>query len=189
MPFDASKLFRSISRKMLHQRNALGWSQQDLADRSAVSRRMIGLIESGENNVSLATLGHIAAAFNLTFSELVNDGPGLEAPPEGQPGKGLQLWQGSLPATKVDLLQSLPAARTVELWKWTIAPGDRYQGEPDLKGYHEMVFVIRGELTLELESGNQVLKAGDSIAFPSDCRYAFENHGKGNLSFILNVVA
>jgi len=25
--------------------------------------------------------------------------------------------------------------------------------------------------------------------FPADCRYAFENHDKGNLSFILNVVA
>ena len=189
MPFDPSKLFQSVSKKLLNKRYALGWSQQDLADRSAVSRRMIGLIESGESNVSLATLGHIAAAFNLTFSELVSDGPGLAAPPEGMPGKGLQLWQGSLPATKVDLLQSLPAARTVELWKWTIAPGDRYQGEPDLPGYVEIVYVIRGELTLEREQGTQVLKAGDSLKFPSDRPYVFINTGKGSLSFTLNVVA
>jgi len=183
MVFDPKHLLRSISGNVVRHRHDLKWSQQELADRSQVSRRMIGMIESGESNVSLATLGHIAAAFNLTFSELVNDhGEHLG------PDKGLRLWQGSRPGTKVDLLQSFPAARTVELWKWTIAPGDRYQGEPDLPGYREMVYVIRGELTLEREGGSQVLKAGESIAFPSDGPYAFANTGKGSLSFTLNVV-
>jgi len=186
MPFDPKKLLKSVSGNVVRRRHALNWSQQQLADRSAVSRRMIGMIESGESNVSLATLGHIAAAFSLTFSELINDQ--LDGA-DGRPEKGVQLWQGSRPGTKVDLLQSFPASRTVELWKWTIAPGDRYQGEPDLPGYREMVYVIRGELTLEREAGTQVLKAGESIAFPSDRPYAFANTGKGSLSFTLNVVA
>jgi transcriptional regulator with XRE-family HTH domain len=185
MPFDPQRLFKSVSGNVVRNRRELKWSQQELADRSGLSRRMIGMIEGGESNVSLATLGHIAAAFNLTFSQLVND-PG----PHGgdRPEKGLRLWQGGRPGTKVDLLQSFPASRTVELWKWTIAPGDRYQGEPDLPGYREMVYVIRGELTLEREGGTQVLKAGESIAFPSDGPYAFANTGKGSLSFTLNVV-
>ena len=187
MPFDPRKLLRAISGNVASHRRALKWSQQELADRSEVSRRMIGMIESGESNVSLATLGHIAAAFNLAFSELVNDHPGVPAA-ASLPEKGVQLWQGR-PGTKVELLQSFPASRTVELWKWTIAPGDRYAGEPDLPGYREMVYVIRGELTLEREGGTQVLKAGASIAFPSDRPYAFANTGKGSLSFTLNVVA
>jgi len=77
----------------------------------------------------------------------------------------------------------------MELWKWTIAEGDRYQGEPDLPGYVEVVHVLRGELTLEREHGTQVLKAGDTLSFPSDRPYAFSNTGKGSLSFMLNVVA
>jgi transcriptional regulator with XRE-family HTH domain len=186
MPFDPRKLLRSVSGNVVKNRRALKWSQQELAERSQVSRRMIGMIESGESNVSLATLGHIAAALNLTFTELVTDRPGAEP---ARPDRGIQLWQGSRPGTKVDLLQSFPAARTVELWKWTIAPGDRYQGEPDLPGYREMVYVVRGEMTLEREEERQVLKAGDSIAFPSDRPYAFSNTGNGTLTFILNVVA
>ena len=186
MSFDAKKLLGTVSQNIVKKRRALKWSQQDLADRSEVSRRMIGMIEGGESNVSLATLGHIAAAFKLTFSELVND---RDADGQDRPDRGIQLWQGGRPGTKVDLLQSFPASRTVELWKWTIAPGDRYQGEPDLPGYREMVYVIRGELTLEREGGVQVLKAGDSLAFPSDRPYAFANTGKGSLSFMLNVVA
>jgi transcriptional regulator with XRE-family HTH domain len=189
MPFDSKKLLQTVSQNIVRKRRALKWSQQDLSERSEVSRRMIGMIEGGESNVSLATLGHIAAAFHLTFSELVNDHGGPDGQAAARPDKGIQLWQGSRPGTKVDLLQSFPASRTVELWKWTIAPGDRYQGEPDLPGYREMVYVIRGELTLEHETGTQVLKAGDSLAFPSDRPYAFANSGKGSLSFVLNVVA
>ena len=186
MTFDPKRLLGSISRNVAGRRHSLKWSQQELAERSAVSRRMIGMIESGESNVSLATLGHIAAALNLTFSELVHD-HAAQGPPV--PEKGVQLWQGSRTGTKVDLLQSFPASRTVELWKWTIAPGDRYVGEPDLPGYREMVYVVRGELTLEREGGTQTLKAGDSIAFPSDRPYAFANSGTGSLSFLLNVIA
>lgn len=187
MPFDPKKLLGAISRNVVARRRDRRWSQQELAERSEVSRRMIGMIEGGESNVSLATLGHIAAAFNLTFSELVNDQ--VPPPGPGAPERGQRLWQGGRPGTKVDLLQSFPAVRTVELWKWTIAPGDRYQGEPDLPGYREMIYVVRGQLTLERESGTQVLKAGDCIAFAADRPYAFANNGKGTLSFILNVVA
>ena len=188
MPFDPKKLLRHISGNIVKKRHSMKWSQQELADRSAVSRRMIGMIESGESNVSLATLGHIAAAFNLTFSELVTDHLTGEAE-ASRPDRGVQLWQGSRPGTKVDLLHSFPVSHTVELWKWTIAPGDRYQGEPDLPGYREMVYVIRGELTLERETGTQVLKTGDCLAFPSDRPYTFANSGKGSLSFVLNVLA
>jgi transcriptional regulator with XRE-family HTH domain len=165
------------------------WSQQDLAEHSNVSLRMVGLIESGENNVSLATLGNLAAALNLTFSDLVNDLPSPDGSTVNLPRKGVRLWQGIRSGTNVDLLQSFPASQVMELWRWTIAEGDRYQGEPDLPGYVEIVYVIRGELTLEQEHGTQVLKSGDSLSFPSDRPYAFSNTGKGSLRFTLNVVA
>jgi transcriptional regulator with XRE-family HTH domain len=185
MATDPLKLLQTISSNVQNRRKALDWSQQELASRSGVSRRMIGLIEAGENNVSLGTLGHIAAAFNITFNELVQAEPGEDVHPE----RGLRLWQGVKSGTKVDLLQSLAASRTTEMWKWSIAEGDRYEGEPDLPGYHEVVYVVRGELTLEREAGIQVLKAGESSAFASDIRYAFVNSGKGSLVFIVNVVA
>jgi len=187
MPSDSEKLLRSISGNVVRHRRLRDWSQQELAERSQVSRRMIGMIERGESNVSLATLGHIASALELTFSEMVKD-PAAEAA-EGRPERGVRLWQGRRPGTKVDLLQSFPAARTVELWKWSIAPGDWYPGEPDLTGYREVLYVIRGELTLERAQEVRVLKAGESIAFVADRPYVFRNLGKGTLHFMVNVVA
>ena len=185
---DSGQLFQSISENVVTHRRLRQWSQQELADRSQVSRRMIGMIERGESNVSLATLGHIASALDLTFSALVSD-PSAADNPVDQPDRGIRLWQGRRPGTKVDLLQSFPATRTVELWKWSIAPGDYYQGEPDLSGYRELIYVIRGVLTLEREPAAQVLKAGEAIAFVADRAYAFRNNGKGTLQFMVNVVA
>ena len=62
------------------------------------------------------------------------------------------------------------------------------------RAYHSNPEILGGTLVFKgtrvpVQSLFDHLKAGDSIAFPSDCRYAFVNHGKGNLSFILNVVA
>jgi transcriptional regulator with XRE-family HTH domain len=187
MTSPSQKLLRTLAANIAGARHARKWSQQELADRSTVSLRMIGLIESGESNVSLATLGSLAGALDLTFSELVSGRAARNG--AALPNKGVRLWQGIRSGTKVDLLQSFPATHVMELWKWTIAPGDRYQGEPDLPGYAEIVYVIRGELTLEWAQGTQVLRAGDSLKFPSDHPYAFINSGKGSLSFTLNVVA
>jgi len=187
MVFDSGKLLRAISGNVVRHRRQRAWSQQELAERSQVSRRMIGLIEGGESNVSLSTLGHLASALGLTFSELVKD-PATAAA-DNRPERGVRLWEGRQPGTKVDLLQSFPASRTVELWKWSIAPGDFYPGEPDLTGYREMLYVIRGELTLERGPDTQVLKAGESIVFVADGPYAFRNHGRSTLHFMVNVVA
>jgi transcriptional regulator with XRE-family HTH domain len=188
MAFNSQKLLRTIAKNVVQTRRALKWSQQELADRSTVSVRMVGLIEAGDNNVSLATLGNLAGALNLTFSQLVEEAPSPSGPAGGQPRRGVRLWEGSHKGTKVDLLQSFPASHLMELWKWTIAPGDRYRGEPDLPGFHEVVYVLRGELTLEQEDGRQVLRAGDTLGFPSDRPYAFVNSGKTSLTFTLNVV-
>jgi len=188
MPFNPKKMLSTIGANVAEARRARGWSQQELADRSKVSVRMISLIESGENNVSLATLGNLAGALELTFTQLLEDARELPGPAAMLPRKGIRLWQGSRRGTKVRLLQSMACKRTMELWSWTIAPGDRYQGEADLPGFREVVYVIRGELTLEQEGANQVLRAGDSIAFPSDQAYAFTNTGDCSLIFTLNVV-
>ena len=49
--------------------------------------------------------------------------------------------------------------------------------------------LVLTDLRMPRMGGTEVLKAGDSLAFPSDSPYAFANTGKGSLSFILNVVA
>jgi mannose-6-phosphate isomerase-like protein (cupin superfamily) len=62
-----------------------------------------------------------------------------------------------------------------ELWRWTLAPGGRYDAEPDRPGAQEIHHVLVGRLTLALETGPQVVGPGQSVTIPSDQQYAYLN--------------
>src|SRR5262245_54925333 len=62
MPASSRKLLKQISGRVRSERTRLGLSQQEVAERADVSRRMLAAIEGEESNVSLATLDRIAAA-------------------------------------------------------------------------------------------------------------------------------
>ena len=160
-----------------------GLSQQALAEASDVSRRMLVGIESGDANVSLNTLDRIAEALGVTFADLV------KAPSNPNLHRIEALaWSGRTPGSQGVLLATAPASHDVELWAWTLMPGDRYISAADPAGWHEMFFVIEGRLVVELPKGDCAIEAGDFFVFPSDRDYAYRNDGATPLRFIRNVV-
>lgn len=98
-------------------------------------------------------------------------------------------WVGHHPESRATLLASAPARREVELWAWSLGPGERYVSEPDAAGWREMVLVIEGRLRLELADGERRIEAGDFHAFASDQPYAYVNDGDEVVRFTRNVVS
>ncbi len=179
-----SVLLEQVSVNIRQARQRLGLSQQELADRADLSRRMITLIENALGNASLTTLDRIAQALGMPFADLVRPAPPEDAahiPP-------VKTWQGLHPKSQASLLQSASAHRSVELWEWSLAPSERYQAEPDPRGMREFIYVISGTLTLELAEATHSLPAGESISFASDQLYAYVNQGSTLLRFIKNVI-
>lgn len=178
-----SHVLQHVSDRIRHARLAHQWSQQTLADRAKVSRRMLGAIESGESNVSLVTLDRIATALGLTFAELVREPSmtiGTTAP--------VVVWRGQRRGSEAKLLLATAAHQRVELWEWSLAPGERYRAEPDPPGTQEFIYVTDGNLVLELEDHRQELKAGDAVAFRSDQAYLYLNEGRVIARFVKNVI-
>lgn len=175
-------VLQHVAENVRRLRLAAGLSQQALAEAADVSRRMLVGIESGDANVSLNTLDRIAEALGVKFADLVQaDGGGR--------GRIDQLiWQGQQAGSQAVLLASLSARGEVELWSWTLMPGERYAAPADPSGWHEMFYVIQGQLTLELAEQTHVVEAGDFFVFPSDRDYAYVNAGNQPLRFIRNVV-
>jgi transcriptional regulator with XRE-family HTH domain len=182
MATSSRQLLKHISARVRHERQSRKWSQQLLADRAQVSRRMLAAIENEESNVSLATLDRIAAALDLRFAELLSE------PSNAAAAAPLVAWKGKHKQSRALLLQSVPAVRTVELWEWSLACGERYRAEPDRRGMHELIYVIAGVLTLDIDGKRQHLAAGQSAMFPSDRAYVYLNEGKTLLRFLKNVV-
>jgi transcriptional regulator with XRE-family HTH domain len=189
MLFNSQAVLETISSNIRKHRLARDWSQQTLAERADLSRRMVQMIETGKHNISLSTVCRIADAFETTFHDLVaGTAPGALPTNDSFLSEirehGIQLWRGSSPGTEANLLESFLADPSVEVWEWSFAPGERYQPEPILHGTKEMIYVVDGELTLEQQNHVRVLKAWDSISFPTDRRHVLVNSGQGLLRII-----
>ncbi|WP_251976118.1 helix-turn-helix domain-containing protein [Salinicola avicenniae] len=178
-----SDVLVNVAANVRRLRLARGESQQALAERAGISRRMLVNIEKGDVNVSLGTLDRLAAALGVAFHALIQ-----QADSDGAARIDEIAWAGASPQSRARLLASQPARHEVELWAWSLAPGERYDSSADNAGWHEMLVVIGGRLTLELASGDVTIACGDFHVFPSDQPYAYRNDGDELLRFLRNVV-
>ncbi|MDC7335240.1 helix-turn-helix domain-containing protein [Streptomyces lydicus] len=159
-------------------RKQRGWSVQQLAEASEVSRRMLTQIELGQANPSLATVDRVARALNTDFAALAlpeGDATGAEV-------EGTVAWQA--PDGSQALLLGATHEPRAELWRWTLAPGGRYDAEPDRPGAQEIHHVLSGRLTLALQAGPQVLVPGQSAVIASDQEYAYLNEDAEPVVFV-----
>lgn len=158
------------------RRMAAGWSQKELAVRSGVSQRMIGAIEAGSSSASTATLDRIGIALNATLAELVID-PAL---PQSTVVDRLG-WTGAQGGRGV-LRWSVNCVREVDAWEWRLQPGDRYRAAADPKGWHVMLFVLEGKLTLELDGDALEIEANAHL-FDSAREHAYANRTEAPVRF------
>lgn len=159
----------------------LGLSQKALADASGISLRMIGGIESGATSVSTATLDRIGMVLKATLAELVSD----PAAPKSLVVNRLG-WVGDHGGKGV-LVSSIEARREVETWEWRLEPGDRYRAGADPQGWHVMLFVVEGRLTLELPEGPRELEIGAHL-FDSTQDHGFANLTERSVRFFRSTI-
>lgn len=178
-----SDVLAFVAHNLRRLRQRSGLSQVALAQASGISRRMIINLEGGETNISLSSLDRLAEALGASFVDLVSD-------PDAHSRRiDAVLWRGSRPESEAVLLGSVPARSEAQLWTWSLGPGDRYVAEPDPEGWHEMVVVTEGRLTIELDEGAVTVEAGGYAIYSSTQTYAYANAHSGVTSFIRNVVA
>ncbi|MFH8681555.1 helix-turn-helix domain-containing protein [Streptomyces lydicus] len=159
-------------------RKQRGWSVQQLAEASGLSRRMLTQIELGQANPSLATVDRVARTLNTDFAALAlpeGDAAGAEV-------DGTLAWQA--PDGSQALLLGATKEPRAELWRWTLAPGGRYDAEPDRPGAQEIHHVLSGRLTLVLQTGPQVVAPGQSAVIASDQQYAYLNEDAEPVVFV-----
>ncbi|PZF68951.1 Cro/Cl family transcriptional regulator [Curtobacterium sp. MCPF17_047] len=175
---EAAGVLAHVSENVRRYRSAANMSQLALAERAGISRRTVIKLESGEANISLLGLDHLAEALGVTFVDLV------AAPAAQHTDINEVTWRGNGPTSAATLLASVPASKNVQLWFWVLEPRDRYNAETDPEGWSEMILVIEGSVRVEFESGTTELHAGDHLAFPTSQRYSYFNAGPALVRFV-----
>ena len=178
-----ASVLQHVSQNVRRLRLLAHLSQSSLSELSGVSRRMLVAIEAGEKNVSLSTLDRVAEALNVGFSDLI------QAPGSPDPSRINEVaWSGTQVGSKAVLLSKATATREVELWEWTLEPGDEYHSQADGEGWSEQLYVFEGCLTLVIDEQALRFSAGEFYMYPSNRPHVYRNEGDRILRFMRNVV-
>ncbi len=169
----ADGVARAIGERVRQGRNGRGWTLDQLAERSGVSRRMLVGIEHGSANPSIATLLLISDALGIGLPALVDVGrsPGLRVT---RAGSAPVLWRGKLGGRAVLVAGTEPPDVT-ELWDWTLGPSENHLSEPHAAGTRELLLVLDGQVELRAGEHAEVLATGDSASFSGDLPHGYTN--------------
>jgi transcriptional regulator with XRE-family HTH domain len=169
----ADSVARAIGGRVRHGRNSRGWTLDQLAERSGVSRRMLVSIEQGAANPSIATLLLISDALGIGLPALVemDDRPGLRVT---RAGTAPVLWRGKLGGRAVLVAGTEPPDVT-ELWDWTLGPGENHSSPAHAAGTRELLLVLDGQIELRVGQHAEALAQGDSASFAGDLPHGYVN--------------
>jgi transcriptional regulator with XRE-family HTH domain len=181
----ADSVTRAIGGRVRHGRNSRGWTLDQLAERSGVSRRMLISIEQGSANPSIATLLLISDALGIGLPALVDmdRSPGLRVT---RAGGAPVLWRGKLGGQAV-LVAGTEPPDVVELWDWTLGPGESHSSPAHAAGTHELLLVLDGRVEVRVGQHAEVLAQGDSASFAGDQPHGYVNAGPQAARFALTV--
>jgi transcriptional regulator with XRE-family HTH domain len=173
---------RHLGRRIHQLRTRRGWTQDALAQRAGVSKAMLSKIERGENNPTLVVAARIAAALDLTMSQLIGADErrrALRLPKEQRatyrdPTTGIE--RRLFPAfgsSAVDIVQ-------------VVMPAGASTGElaPHLTLVEYYLLVEQGCLRVTLGDETYALEAGDAFYFVADVPHRFENIGEGEARYL-----
>lgn len=166
-PVDTPKLLKSI-------RSDLGWSLDQTAARTGVSKAMLGQIERGESTPTVATLWKIATGLGVPMTALLEADRGDDGVLLFRDVSELRV-RPSQEGMQRALLFPYEARFGFELYELTFAPTFESISEPHDIGVVEHVTVMHGMVELLVEEEWRQLKQGQSLRFPADRRHGYRN--------------
>jgi transcriptional regulator with XRE-family HTH domain len=172
---DSPDLTSTLARILQSLRSERGWSLDQLALRSGVSKGVLVALEQGRSNPNLATLARIADAFGVPVTHLLDgsDEPVVRVIGE-QDAK--TLWRGAAGGTGTILAATEPPW-AVELWRWVVQPGERWGGDPHTPGNKELIWIESGVITLTVSGRRYQVGPGQCARFPGSLPHGYANEG------------
>ncbi|MEU3299868.1 MULTISPECIES: helix-turn-helix domain-containing protein [unclassified Streptomyces] len=182
---DLDQLTQSLARNLKRWRGERGFTLDALAARSGVSRGMIIQIEQARTNPSVGTTVKLADALGVSITTLLDyeTGPQVQLVPREQ---AVRMW--STPGgSSTTLLVGTEARGPLELWSWTLMPGEESASDPHPDGTVELLHVTAGELTLVVDGKPYAVPAGTSATYEANVPHTYRNAGTESVEMTMAV--
>ena len=190
IPVEASPeaINENLGKRVKKLRGDRGWSLEELASVSGVSRSMLSEIEREKANPTLTVTFRIARAFGLMLQELIESA-------EASASK-IQVIRASDRAQvfrsdkqhEIRTLSPLNLEKDVEFYEVRLRPGGALRSQPHFEGTREFLTVEEGSVRVESDQDSDELTKGDSGTYRADVPHAIVNTGKGDALVFLVVI-
>ena len=157
-----------------------------LAAAAGISRGTVIQIETARGNPSIATLAALAAALRVGVTSLIDDVTEPRVTVR-RAAEAATLWSSAAGSNAVFRIGTDPPD-VVELWDWTLQPGDGFDGEAHPMGTQEVLSVLSGRLGLRVGATEQHLDTGDTVLFQAHAPHRYSGIGDGPVRFVMVVL-
>ncbi len=178
-----------LAARLRRLRAERGLTLDALADRAAVSRATISLIERGESSPTAAVLDRLAAGLGVSIASLFAEEARADASPVSRRADQAS-WRD--PATGYVRRNLSPPSfpSPIELVEVRLPAGARvaYDTASRTVGLSQQIWVLEGRVEVSLGAVTHRLDAGDCLAMRIDRPTAFRNPAKRPVRYLLALV-
>lgn len=182
----ADAVAAAVGRNVRALRQQRGMTIDTLAAAAGVSRGTVIGVETARGNPSIATLCNLAAALRVGVASLVEGDTGPRVVVR-RGYEAAELWRSAAGSSAVFRIGTDPPD-VVELWDWTLAPGDAFDGEAHPTGTVEVLSVRSGRLALRVGLADHDLDEGDTVMFEAHVPHRYAGAGDEPARFVMVVL-
>ena len=162
----------NISKNLNRIRTSRGWSLDDAAEQTGVSKSMLYQIEQGNANPSINVLGKIARGLRIEFTELI------ASPPEESHLVKISDIYPIKESDKYIVKTCFPYEdnKKIELYHIEIFPGGVYVSGGHGSGTREYLSVTDDVLTIDTGTEVRVVNIGEIFRFNCEKEHRYIRH-------------
>jgi transcriptional regulator with XRE-family HTH domain len=183
----ADTINENLGRRVKKLRGDRGWSLEELANVSGVSKSMLSEIEREKANPTLSVTYRIARAFGLNLQELIETSEMASTIQVIRSCERSQVYRSDKQC-EIRTLSPLNLEKEIEFYQVTLKPKGELRSQPHYEGTREFLTVEQG--AVRIESGKDLTEIGkdDSATYRADLPHAIVNTGKGDAVLFLVVI-
>lgn len=167
---------RQVGERLHAIRRARGYSLDQLAALTGVSKGTLSQIETGGTNPTLGVLWRICDGLGMPFASMLGEGrvEGGTVVRKSDPAV-IRSTEGQLASRPLTPDRALGDTEVYELF---LAPRSTHVAEPHSPGTREGIIVAAGVVRIRAGSVSYDLASGDTLSFAADVPHSYENPGK-----------
>lgn len=183
----AESINEDLGRRVKKLRSDRGWSLEELASASGVSRSMLSEIERQRANPTLSVTYRIARAFGLSLQDLIESADSSSTIQTIRANDRAQIFRSDKQC-QIRTLSPLNLEKDVEFYELRLPASGTLRSQAHIDGTREFLTVEEGSVDLQSGNSTETLTKGDSATYRADVAHAIVNSGKTEAVLFLVVI-